>query len=451
MKKLAEHQRYAINMMEGNEALAIFYEAGTGKTAIALTYIRDAVLRGDIHNALIICPAPLVDNWRNNIEAMIDFESFTPGQIRIMKNVIEVVSINSTWKRVSKTTAHRDGTKTTKRVYKINPKIDHPWDCVIIDESHCLGDPESVQTKTMIKFAAYAKRRYIMTGTPDCGAGCPAYRKLYGQIKFLKPDMWDSYAQWRIRYVRQYNRYNKPIAYDDVGCEELKRQFGIVARLRDCFDMPGYTETLMECPLAEPKVYRDVLEGRTKQYGLFLTTSGVSSGKLLQVVSGHLKTDDGVMKLKTSKLSMLEAILEGTEDKVVVFCNFIESIEQVAEFLQKSKISFLRYDGSVKEPLYLRFQEDPSIKVFLAQYAKGGTGADLYASHTCVYYEPTRIAIHLEQSKARIMRKGQTQHCRYIYLVTPGTVEAKTLESVRNGVDVSAERLNEWAAQERMA
>lgn len=449
MKKLAEHQLYAVNMMSGNEALAIFYEAGTGKTALALTYLRDAVLRGDIHNALIVCPAPLVRNWERNIEAMTEFEGFTPAHVRILQSVVTVTSINSVWKRVSKTTNHRDGTKTTKRVYKINPKIDHPWDCIIVDESHCLGDPSSVQTTTMLKLAHFAKRRYIMTGTPDCGAGCPAYRKLYGQIMFLKPDMWDSYAQWRMRYVRQYNRFNKPIAYDDAACEELKRQFGIVARLRDCFDMPSFTETIVECPLAEPRVYQDIREKRTKKYGLFLATSGVSSGKLLQVVSGHLKTDDGTMRLKTSKVQTLLTLLEGTDDKVVVFCSFSESIQIIAEALTAADISFLRYDGQVKDPLYIKFQEDPSIKVFLSQYAKGGTGADLYASHTCIYFEPTRIAIHLEQSKARIMRKGQTQHCRYIYLVTPHTVEEKTLESVRNGVDVSAQNLEEWAAQER--
>lgn len=448
MKTLAEHQRYAVNMMEGNEALAIFYEAGTGKTALALTYIKEAVMRGELHNALIICPAPLVDNWKANIRAMSDF-GFTPGEVRVLESVISVISINSIWKAKFKVTRHRDGETSRKKLYVINPTIDHPWDCIIIDEAHCLGDPSTVQTKTALKLALFAKRRYIMTGTPDCGSGCPAYRKLYGQIKFLKPDAWDSFAQWRKRYVREYDRFGKPIGYDDRACEELKRQFGIVARLRDCFDMPEATETIMECPLMAKTVYKDVLNKRTKKYDLFLTTSGVSSGKLLQVVSGHLKTDSGVMRLPTSKPDVLMSILEGTDDQVVVFCNFTESIAIVAERLTKEKVKFIRYDGSTKEPLYEKFQKDPSYKVFLAQYAKGGTGLDLYVSHTCVYYEPTRIAIHLEQSKARIMRKGQTKHCRYIYLVTPGTIEANTLESVRSGVDVSNSRLEQWAAEER--
>jgi SNF2 family DNA or RNA helicase len=448
MKTLAEHQRYAVNMMDGNEALAIFYEAGTGKTALALTYIKEALMRGDIHNALVVCPAPLVPNWRASIKGMVDF-GFSEGEIRVMERIITVISISSVWKPRIKTTRHRDGTVSNKRHYVINPVIDHPWDCIIVDESHTLGDPSSVQTTVMLKLAPFAKRRYIMTGTPDVGSGVPAYTKLYGQFKFLQPDAWGSFGEWKSKYVTDYNRFGKPIAYRVRECEDLKRRFGIVARLKDCIDLPEATETVMECPLAEPTVYKDILKGRTKKYDLFLSASGVASTKLLQICSGSLITDKEVRRLKTSKLAALLSILDGTDDKVVIFCNFSASIDMVAEALEKARITYLRYDGTTKEPLYRQFQEDPDIRVFLSQYSKGGTGCDLYASHTCVYYEPTRVALHLEQSKARILRTGQTKHCRYIYLVTPGTVEEKALESVRNGVSVSDQMLDAWAEQER--
>lgn len=448
MKILAEHQRYAVNMMDGNEALAIFYEAGTGKTALALTYIKEALMRGEIHNALVVCPAPLVPNWMASIKGMADF-GFTEGEIRVMERIITVISINSVWKPKKKVVRHRDGTVSEKRIYTINPVIDHPWDCIIVDEAHSLGDPSSVQTTVMLKLAPYAKRRYIMTGTPDVGSGTPAYSKLYGQFKFLQPDAWGSFTEWKRKYVTDYNRYGKPIEYRVKECEELKRRFGIVARLKDCIDLPEATETVMECPLAESAIYEDVLKGKTKKYNLFLAASGVASTKLLQICSGSLITDMDVRRLKTSKIAVLMSILDGTDDKVVIFCNYTASVDIVAEVLTKEGITFLRYDKDVKEPLYVQFQNDPKIRVFLTKYSKGGTGCDLFASHTCVYYEPTRVALHLEQSKARILRTGQTKHCRYIYLVTPDTLEEKVLKSVRDGVSVSDQMLDAWAEQER--
>ena len=60
MKVLKQHQEYAINMMDLSDSLGIFYEPGTGKTAIALEWSRRALRDGRVDSVLVACPASLV-------------------------------------------------------------------------------------------------------------------------------------------------------------------------------------------------------------------------------------------------------------------------------------------------------------------------------------------------------------------------------------------------------
>ena len=440
-------------MNRGN--VALFYEMGTGKTAIALTWVHDHILDGTLDEVLVVGPAPVMDSWYHAIDKMAMFEGFWPEDIDIMHEVITLRSFGKVWTKDKRTGK-----------YAIRDDIDHHWDAVIIDESHGLGDHASVQTKACLQLARMTERRYIMTGTPDNGI----YTKLYGQISFLYPDTWKNWTAFKKRAVLAENKFHKPIAYDVEYCEGLKHRYGIVARLRDCVDLPGMTETDVICPLKAKKVYKEVLGGHWEEYHLTCQTAGAVFTKLLQLVSGHMRSwlpdpsdpnggpvrdADGHISMttvdyKTSKLDALTSLVTATDDKVVVFAKFTRSIDQIADRLCQEHIPYLRFDGSVKDSVWRTFQDDPSVRVFVTQYQRGGTGIDLYASHICVYYEPTFSAHLLEQSRARIMRTGQTEHCLYYYLTTPGTVEERVWTKVREGVDISTALLDEWAREDNI-
>ena len=429
--------------MDRRTALAIYAEAGTGKTITALSWIYNALLDGRIDNALVICPASLVPSWKLSIEKMVQFEDYTEDDVELMKEAVTIVSYGRTWKRINHETHHRDGTTSVRKLNIIRETIDHPWGAVVVDECHGLGSHSSIQTKACLKISQLAKYRFIMSGTPDSGK----YEKLYGQIRFLQYDRWPNYASFDREIVISHDNYGKPYRYDVEAAEGLKKSYGVVARLRDCYDMPSETETEIPCELREKKIYDDLRKGAIDGYGLTITTSGTLYQKCLQVVSGFLKVDDGVRKLRTSKLDALRTILEGTDGKVVVFCTYRESISQCADLVSSMKLSYYTFTGDTKLPLWQNFQKDRT-RVFIAQYQCGGVGIDLYASSTMVFYEPTFSALLLEQAKARIMRKGQTEHCTYYYLTTPKTMETKTWKAVRSGMDVSRAMLDEWAKHE---
>ena len=445
MKKLADHQLYALEMMDSNDALANFYAPGCGKTAIALSWINNALKDGRIKNALVVCPASLVGNWARSIDSASEFEGISDKDVLIMKKAVRITSFQKVYKSEKIPVKHRDGIVTHKRKLNLRPEVDREWGAIIVDESHCIGAHNSIQTKACLTLSKLAKYRFIMTGTPVAGGkGKEDFSKLYGQLKFLDPNIWKSWTDFCNRYVVAYDRWFKPSSYNVQACRAIMQEYGIVARLEDCYDMPDKTDTLIPCELAEKKVYKDLKTGNILPYGIDIETAGSQYIKMLQICSGSMKRESDTMKLKTSKDEVVRDIIEGTDDKVVVFCNYTASIDRVAEIGRKSGRKVTVFDGRSKGNTWMDFQFGDS-DMIVCQYQKGGPGLDLFASHTMILYEPCLSALLLEQSRARIWRKGQENHCTYLYLYTPGTIEENVLRTVRNGVDVTNEMLTRWA------
>lgn len=449
MKKiLGEHQTYAVEMMDANDALAIFYAPGCGKTAIAIMWVVRALRDGRIRNALVVCPASLVGNWERSIMTADEFEGIRPEDVALMKKCVKVTSFQKVYKTERKAIKHRDGQTTYKRVISLRPEVDREWGAVIVDESHCIGAHNSVQTRSCLTLARLAQHRYIMTGTPVSGGkGKEDFAKLYGQLKFLNPLIWSSWTQFSNRYVTEVDRWFKPMSYDIPACRALMQEYGIVARLEDCRDMPDKTDRMIPCELEEKKVYNDIKKGNIIPYGIDIEAAGSQYIKMLQICSGSMKrsTDDGdVMHLKTSKDVALADIIEGTDDKIVIFCNYRASVDRVADICRKAGRTTVVYDGRSKGNTWMEFQYG-NADAIVCQYQKGGPGLDLFASHTMIMYEPCLSALLLEQSRARIWRTGQENHCTYTYLYTPGTIEEKVLTTVRQGVDVTNKMLEQWA------
>lgn len=435
--RMADHQTYAEFMMECNPALGIFYEAGTGKTQIALSFAYHALERGEADSVLVVCPASLVSNWESAVDKMLMFEGYTEAGVARLRDALTVVSYQRTY------APRRQGEKL-----RLRKEVDRHWGIVIVDEAHGLGGHTSVQTRACLTLARLADRRYALTGTPvSGGGGGPDYKKLYGIIRFLHPSIWSSWSEFVSRYVTRMDQFYKPRAYRDAECEALMRDNAIMVRLRDCYDMPAETHDYMDCPLAEPKVYNDLKKGLIASYGIDPDTAGTVYPKMLQLCSGHIITDDGPVRYRTSKDDALRDILDGTDDAVVVFCQFRASVDRCMALARECGRDPVRYDGLSGADDWREFQFGDK-DVIVCQYQKGGVGLDLFKSSTMVFFEPCWSFLLLEQAKARIMRTGQTRKCRYIYLRTPATREAHAWEQVRSGLDLTADMFRKWAEEE---
>ena len=116
--QLAAHQKRILGMMKERGCLGIFAEAGTGKTMIALTYIYDGMISGQIDDALVVCPASLVPSWKLAIERMREF-GYSDFDVELMKDTISISSYQMIWRGIS---------VNGKRRYALRDSIDKDWD-----------------------------------------------------------------------------------------------------------------------------------------------------------------------------------------------------------------------------------------------------------------------------------------------------------------------------------
>lgn len=447
--QLMEHQKYALAMMDYNQGMGLFISPGGGKTAIALTWIKEHLESGDIHDALVICPASLVEMWRQSIDDMIRFEGWTEASIEIVKEAITISSISRIYKAESRIVKHRDGNEEKVRSYHVRDELDKEWDVIFVDESHTIGSHSSIQSKTAMTMSRSAKHRYIMTGTPVSGSSKDGadYSKLFGQMQFITQGrMWRNWTDFCNVAVASFDKFYKPYRYNKEYCESIMKAHAIVARLEDFVDMPGFVESDIPCVLAEKKVYKDITKHCLGDYGLDETVAGQSFIRLLQICSGSLKNEAETMRFKCSKDDALHDILTGTDEPVVIFCNFSASVDRCVEVCGKAGRKAVSFDGRSKKDSWKDFTSG-TYDTIVCQYQSGGAGLNLQNSFTMVFFEPTLSTLNLEQAKGRIYRKGQERKCVYYYLSTPSTIERRVWDSVRNGVDVTNAMLEDWARE----
>lgn len=447
MKRLLPHQEYAISCMDVAPRLGIFYQAGTGKTAIVLTWLMNAMKDGRVKRALVVVPASLVPSWEQEIEGMRDFEGVTDEDIEALKENVLIRSYQKLYTRDDKVTSHRDGQTSTKKRYVLRDDVDYEFDAVIYDESQAIASHKSVNYKISQLFANVCTYAYILTGTPISGstkAGGEDLAKLFGQLKFLDPGIWRNWSDFCNRFVTSYNKYYAPTGYRVNELHKLMMERSIMTRLEDCVDLPESVFVKVPCPLVEKRVYKDFNSYNFDKYGIEIRTSGIKFQKMLQLCSGAVKTDDGVLGFKTSKDGALADILDESDEKLVIFCTYSASIDRCRKICTKQGKDTVVFDGRSNGPTWKKFT-DGDADVLIVQYAAGGAGLNLQVARRMVLYEPCFSSLQWTQALARIMRTGQSRSCIYKMLVTPKTIESAVLTQVMNGVSITAQTFEDWA------
>lgn len=446
--RLAEHQKEGIYAISACGSVLIAFDPGLGKSATALMWLILRFRERRIPDALVICPASLVLNWEAAIEKMIQFEGVGPQDVADLRKRVMVRSFQKTYRVEKQRTAHRNGTVTEKRVLNLREDVDKRWGAIIIDESHCIGNHSSQQTKAALTLSRLTDHRILLSGTPVSGGGGKEdFSKLYTQIKFLDPGFCKNWTRFCDEYVLSFDRWGNPTSYDVPKCRRLLEDHAIAARMEDCFDMPGTSDIDIPCILAAKKPYNDMKCGSTAAYGVEIKAAGGQYPKMLQICSGSLKqADGGVLTFPCSKDAALADLLNGTDDAVVIFCNYRASIDRCESVAKKAGRHPLVFDGRSKEPTWKDFQAGKG-DVLICQYQSGGVGIDLFRSHITALYEPCYSSLLLTQSLARTYRKGQTTRCLYYYLITERTVEARAWRTVRSGMDITEKMMTEWASK----
>jgi hypothetical protein len=157
-----EYQRLAIDAALSHDGFGLFMEQRTGKTLTALWLAE----KWNCRQNLVICPKKALPVWKQEIAA-----------VGLNEGDFELVSFESF------------------RIHRL--KFQRSWDLVIVDESHRIQDRKSQQTKAVWSLSRRAKKRLILSGSPQ-GNGMEDY---YAQLKFIRPDLFPAWKAFEKQYL----------------------------------------------------------------------------------------------------------------------------------------------------------------------------------------------------------------------------------------------------------
>jgi len=457
-----EHQLRGIDRLLGctlKGRIGEWFDIGLGKT---LTAIYGAYLL-ESRSALVVCPNSVIRTWKEQIteHTTLSYTVLQGGSLAARKfmlqyggydfYIINFEGLKSLW--AEKREVSRGKNKGKNKYYPVKISEELSFDCLIIDESHHLADPYSLQTRIIFELAKKCPYVIELTGTPDNGK----LKSLWSQGYALDHGKRLGYhfPRYISRYFRQIYKGSFPDWVPKKGSlnEVMTELSDVTVRVdrRDCADLPDLTEQVREVELTpEQKKYKKTISQniRSDMRELGITTSVKNKTiKLLQVNGGFFLDGENPIRMKESpKLDAMLDIVEESSGKVIVFHSFVEEGRMIEEFLKKRKIkvSCLRGEVKNKDAEVEKFKNDASTKVLVAHPASGGIGQNFQFSNVIVFYSyamlsPTRLA----QAIGRIHRTGQKTACSVYYLVARHSADEPALLSILQNAE-QAQAILDW-------
>lgn len=127
-----------------------------------------------------------------------------------------------------------------------------------------------------------------------------------------------------------------------------------------------------------------------------------------------------------SFVELIEEAME-SEQKVVVFSQFLAMLDIIELFLKKKGIGYAQIRGQTKNrgDEVHRFHNDPGCKVFLGSLQAAGLGIDLTPASIVIHYDRWWNAARENQATDRVHRIGQVRGVQVFKLLTKATIEER--------------------------
>lgn len=453
-----EHQRQSLIEGAFPFNFAYFMEMGTGKTKVAIDNAAYLFQKQEIEFVFVIAPNSVYRNWKKEINFHCPIESniyiwkvtkdktfkIDPKKITFILMNVEALS-------------HASGKKWLE--YKL---LKHgKSSMIILDESTTIKNLKASRTKAIIKLGKLAKYKRILTGSPITKSPLD----LFSQCAFLDKKLlgYENYTVFKSRYAVMYSiersGYNIQIPKYYVNLEELEyklKNFSYRVRKKDCLDLPPkmYVQRHIELPEEQRKAYEQlkasaliVLKNDEVSYNNKLT----ELLKLQQVANGFVKTNDGkIVDFKSNaKLKELMSILEESEDKCIIWANYVHNIEMIKKKLKEtygkdSVVSIYGKDSvEVRNDSVEKFQHNNRCRFLVGNPTVGGYGLTLTAARYVIYFSNSYNLEVRQQSEDRAHRYGQTSQVTYIDLIATDTIDEMVLHNLDNKIELSAKTLGE--------
>ena len=467
-----DHQVTALERGWQRPEFGLFMEMGTGKSKVLIDNLGMLYQAGEINFALVIAPKGVYRNWvaKEIPEHMSD---------DIPHRVIRwVATPNKTQQAEMRSVGEKfDGltifVMNVESFSSIKGKNAGEWmgrafgrnGLIAIDESTTIKNHKAKRTKALMKIASAFKYKRLLTGSPVTKSPMD----LYSQCEFLRPGLlgYDSYYAFQGRYAVMQRKTMGSHAFQQlVGFRNLDEltfkidQFSYRVLKQDCLDLPDKIYTVRYVGLT--KQQRDMYNS-IKQHALVMLDNGELSTapavitqmlRLQQILSGHLKTDDGdTIYFDSKRMDALKEILEEHDGKAIIWSRFRYDIQQITKMLNDTfgQGCAASYYGDTSDDERQRavndFQNSEHLKFFVGNPSTAGYGLTLTEADLVIYYANDFNLETRAQSEDRAHRIGQKNNVTYVDLISEGTIDERIVKSLQSKIDIGAKVLGEEARE----
>lgn len=475
------HQQQALALASKLDEFGYFMDQGTGKTLCAINDAAQAWRDNKIKLVIVICPNNVKTNWRHpDVGGVDELSTHRPTDVPFVSHVwmTPQTKDNRTQQLVFERSLLADAPAlhwlvvnvealgTTRCQEYLHDLCEKYPTMIAVDESTRIKTPGAQRTKVALSLSRFAKMRRIMSGTPVIKAP----ENAWAQLRFLGQDAmpFESHTAFKKHFVVE----SRPFGFNGPSKIEGYRNMDQLSHLIDRVSFRVMKEECLDLP---PKVYNkrfvDMLPEQKKAYEemrkrsyVLLEKHGLEVAapiilvqmlRLQQIACGFLPRVDEAGKLievvplgdpaANPKIVTAMEIVEETEGKLIIWCNFTAQLKLMARALTTAGVKHVLFYGEIEDEDRVRnreaFQNDPDVKVFLGNPAAGGIGLTLTAAEGAIYLSNSFRTEDRVQSEDRCHRIGSDRHqsINYFDVITQGSIDEKVIGVLRDNKRMSDE------------
>lgn len=321
-------------------------------------------------------------------------------------------------------------------------------DTVIFDEATYIKDTKTIRTKAALLLAAMADQVYLLTGTPVMNRPIelfPLLRAIKHKLAYSddKP-MSTLRKEYGKRYCAAYFHrlgYSGRGFWDETGASRISelREMTRDAFLRrtkaEVLNLPEKIVSIVECDL--DSTWKEEYRIAWNKYLEWIAANNPDAKKIENILSAQQLIELGKLKQVCSlaKIARITADIENAVEqgeKVIVFTQYTKTVEELQTALHKAKIETVSLTGATKsedrQQAVDDFQNNPDVKVFIANIKAGGVGITLTAASIVMFADMEWSPEIHRQAEDRAHRIGQTGTVNVYYYIANNTIEEDIID-----------------------
>jgi non-specific serine/threonine protein kinase len=446
--KLRFYQQQGVNWLnfldQLNLGACLADDMGLGKTIQVISLL---LIKKDSHKEstpnLLIVPASLIGNWKSELK------KFAPS----LKFHIAHSSEDGLKEPLKSLTTLDLVITTYATLLTVAWPKEVLWGLVILDEAQAIKNPDSKQSK--IVKTLKSQNRLALTGTPVENK----FGDLWSLFDFVAPGLLGTSSD--------FGKFMKGKKNEDKA--EISKRYGIIRNLVKPYilrrlktdkniidDLPDKTELKTYCNLSKSQIFlyqecvaslQQAIENSDgiKRRGIIL--SYLIRFKQICNHPSHWLKDNSFAPEESGKYARLQELIEtikSKQEKILVFTQFQEMTEPLANFLenifgQEGLILHGKTPVGKRKELVEKFQKEDGPPFFVLSLKAGGTGLNLTQASHVIHFDRWWNPATENQATDRAFRIGQKNNVMVHKFICQGTLEEKIDALIESKVKIASE------------